>query len=171
MMNYDADTMEQLSDFPPLAFLTWGATVDIIAIISQHSSIGKAESGPKDFFISLRIVDSSQPNGVVVRVFRPHKAALPDVQVGDVVLLRSFKIQSRGRGFIALSTDNSAWAIWREEGDEAVCAGPPVEFGDEEEKYVGEIRGWYRGLDEKKREEMEQRPKEDLTAGVNATVE
>ncbi|KAI5792803.1 hypothetical protein FPQ18DRAFT_258715 [Pyronema domesticum] len=160
-----------LSDFPPLAFLTWGATVDIIAIISQHSSIGKAESGPKDFFISLRIVDSSQPNGVVVRVFRPHKAALPNVQVGDVVLLRSFKIQSRGRGFIALSTDNSAWAIWREEGDEAVCAGPPVEFGDEEEKYVGEIREWYRGLDEKKREEMEQRPKEDLTAGVKATVE
>lgn len=40
----------------------------------------------------MRIVDSSFPAGMTATVLRPHKEALPVVQLGDVVLLRSFKV-------------------------------------------------------------------------------
>jgi len=84
----------QLSDFPPLAFLSWGSTVDLIGVVSQYSSIAQAESGQKDYYMALRIVDSSQNMGIIMRIFRPYKTALPEVEVGDVVMLRSFKVSS-----------------------------------------------------------------------------
>lgn len=67
-----------------------------------------------------------------------------------------------------MSTENSAWAVWKEHGKQrpAVCAGPPVEYGDEEETYVASIGTWYMGLDPQYRETMEHRPKEELVAGI-----
>ena len=63
------------------------------------------------------------------------------------------------------STENSAWAVWKKHGTEpAVCAGPPVEYGDGEQGYVEAIGKWYEGLGEKVRQEMERRPKEGLAA-------
>lgn len=81
----------QLSDFPPLAFLSWGNTVDVIGVVCQFHLIHRAETGPKDYKLVVRIVDSSQPLGVTMSLFRPHREALPEVDVGDVVMLRSFK--------------------------------------------------------------------------------
>ena len=86
------DNPKQLSDFPALAFLSWGATVDVLGVVCQASPIHKAESGPKDYYMAVRIVDSSQPSGIIMRVFRPFKTALPEVVVGDVILLRAFKV-------------------------------------------------------------------------------
>lgn len=43
--------------------------------------------------MSMRVVDSSLPVGITATVLRPHKDALPAVEVGDVVLLRSFKVR------------------------------------------------------------------------------
>jgi hypothetical protein len=52
----------------------------------------RAESGQRDYYTAVRIVDSSQPSGIIMRLFRPYKSALPEVEVGDVVMLRSFKV-------------------------------------------------------------------------------
>ena len=47
-----------------------------------------------------------------------------------------------------------------------MCAGPPVEYGDEEEAYVASIGAWYVNLDPKTRENMERKPKGELVAGI-----
>jgi len=52
----------------------------------------RAESGQRDYYTAVRIVDSSQTSGIIMRLFRPYKSALPEVEVGDVVMLRSFKV-------------------------------------------------------------------------------
>lgn len=157
-----------LSDFPPLVFLSWGATVDVIGVVSQFSPVARAESGPKDYYMAIRIVDSSLQSGIIMRIFRPYREALPEVDVGDVVLLRSFKTVSQKRKLMGVSTENSAWAVWKNHGKErpAMCAGPPVEYGDEEEAYVENIGAWYAGLSEKKRAEMESKSREELAAGA-----
>lgn len=58
--------------------------------------------------------------------------------------------------------------MWKDYGKQrpAICAGPPVEYGDEEEAYVASIGKWYLNLDPKYRENMERRPKEELVAGI-----
>lgn len=65
---------------------------------------------------------------------------------------------------MGVSTENSAWAVWKDAGRArpAICAGPPVEYADEEERYVADIGAWYQGLDEKTRTEMEGKPMNDL---------
>lgn len=40
-------------------------------------------------------------------------------------------------------------------------AGPPVEYGEQEEHYVEDIGAWYVGLDKNTREEMEREREED----------
>ena len=56
--------------------------------------------------------------------------------------------------------------MWKKYGTEsAVCAGPPVEYGDGEQEYVEAIGRWYEALGEKARQEMEGKPKEELVAG------
>jgi hypothetical protein len=66
-----------------------------------------------------------------------------------------------------MSTENSAWAVWKDHGKgPAVCAGPPVEYGDGEEQYVDAIGTWYEYLDPKLRREMEGKPGEELVAGA-----
>jgi len=40
----------------------------------------------------MRLVDSSTPYGIAATALRPYKEALPIVEVGDVVLLREFKV-------------------------------------------------------------------------------
>jgi hypothetical protein len=82
----------QLSDFPPLVFLSWGAIVDVIGVVSQFSPVARAETGQRDYYMAVRIVDSSLQSGIIMRLFRPYKEALPEVDVGDVVLLRAFKV-------------------------------------------------------------------------------
>ena len=69
---------------------------------------------------------------------------------------------------MGVSTENSAWAVWRDRGKgrPAVCAGPPVEYGDEEEGYVEAIGKWYGGLSVKRRQDMEAKPREELVAGI-----
>ena len=82
----------KLSDFPALVFLAWGSVVDVIGVVAQHTPIQQAKGGTRDFYVAMRIVDSSRPQGIVMRIFRPYEEALPQVEVGDVVLLRSFVV-------------------------------------------------------------------------------
>lgn len=59
--------------------------------------------------------------------------------------------------FVATSTTNSAWAVWKENGKgrPVNISGPPVEYGDQEERYVEDIGAWYAELDTDTRVEME----------------
>ncbi|CAZ81201.1 unnamed protein product [Tuber melanosporum] len=154
---FESGVTTNLSDFPALCSLTWGALVDIIGVVTRRKPIQRAKGGQKDFFISMRLVDSSTPYGIAATALRPHKEALPIVEVGDVVLLREFKISSVKRSLVATSTSNSAWAVWKNLGKEraAVVSGPPVEYGPEEEKYVEGIGKWYGSLDAGTREDLE----------------
>lgn len=83
-----------LSDFPALSSLTWGAVVDIIGVVSRFRPTKRAKGGQKDWYIGMRVVDSSLSVGITATILRPYKEALPMVDVGDVVLLRSFKVCS-----------------------------------------------------------------------------
>lgn len=81
-----------LSDFPALSSLTWGAVVDIIGVVSLFRPMKRAKGGQKDWYMSMRVVDSSLLAGITATILRPYKEALPTVEVGDVMLLRSFKV-------------------------------------------------------------------------------
>ncbi|CUS10565.1 unnamed protein product [Tuber aestivum] len=161
---FESGVTTNLSDFPALCSLTWGALVDIIGVVARRKPIQRAKGGQKDFYISMRLVDSSTPYGIVATALRPYKEALPIVEVGDVVLLREFKISSVKRSLVATSTSNSAWAVWKNLGKEraAVVSGPPVEYGPEEEKYVEGIGKWYGSLDAGTREDLENDSEDEL---------
>ena len=152
-----------------------GNTVDVVAVVTNETQAPeRAKAGPKDYHTVFRITDPSlaRESSVRVEVFRPWHAKLPVAQVGDGVLLRSFAVKSRKRQPYLLSTDASAWCIWRydEEGDEKEnvekpawarrhrtssffgvreeVKGPPVELGEEERQRAVELRGWWQGLHE-----------------------
>jgi hypothetical protein len=108
---------------------------------------------------------------VRVEVYRPWKAVLPAAEVGDVVLLRSFVVKSKKRQAYLLSTDTSAWCVWRfaehskatARGGTAVgddgkpvwarrmshievreeVKGPPVEYGVAEKEQARKLRDWW----------------------------
>ncbi|PWW72750.1 hypothetical protein C7212DRAFT_285780 [Tuber magnatum] len=166
---FESGVTTNLSDFPALCSLTWGALVDIIGVVARRKPIQRAKGGQKDFYISMRVVDSSTPYGIVATALRPYKEALPIVEVGDVVLLREFKISSVKRSLVATSTSNSAWAVWKNLGKEraAVVSGPPVEYGPEEEKYVEGIGRWYGSLDAGTLEDLENDSEDELGEGAS----
>lgn len=54
------------------------------------------------------------------------------------------KITTNKHDFVATSTPNSAWAVWRENSKgPPVITGPPVEYGEGEEAYVAAIAEWF----------------------------
>lgn len=155
----------------PSSQLSYGTqTVDVFAVVTAHTTEpARAKGGPRDYYTILRIADStiSLTSDVRVEMFRPWKATLPVAGVGDVVLLRAFAIKSRRRRAYLLSTDASAWCVWRHEeasiedgkrkkpiwaqtaGEQSQRVtreeinGPPVEFGDAERRHAHELRLWW----------------------------
>ncbi|EMC94274.1 hypothetical protein BAUCODRAFT_36741 [Baudoinia panamericana UAMH 10762] len=99
-------------------------TVDVLAAVADSTKPPeRSKNGPRDYFTVFRVSDSSISANATfeVQVFRPWKAVLPVAEVGDVILLRSFAVKSRKRQPYLLSTDASAWCVWR-------CGSP---HGDE----------------------------------------
>lgn len=130
-------------------------TTDILAVVSTTpSEPHRPKNGPRDYMLELTLTDpSAAPSGVsIAHIFRPHKASLPVVQTGDVVLLRRFQVVSmKGRGFGVRAGDASAWAVF-EKGDEEMLPqikGPPVEVLGEEVAYAEGLRRWWSVLDDK----------------------
>jgi hypothetical protein len=146
--------------------------VDILAIVVDSTKDPiRAKGGPRDYYTVFKVMDPSIPTSSPVRVevFRPWKAVLPAADVGDVVLLRGFVVKSRKRQPYLLSTDSSAWCVWRfaehndnegrvaeNEADKSVRArrmshievreevkGPPVEYGSAEKDEAKKLRDWW----------------------------
>lgn len=143
----------------------------------------RAKAGPRDYITIFRIADTSisAHNGVRVEVFRPWKATLPIALAGDVILLRGFTVKSRKRQAYLLSTDTSAWCVWRYESTSAAddeqskpiwahrrssssgnavreeMKGPPVELGEEERKHAAYLHQWWQAL------KGQEQPQESIT--------
>ncbi|PIA91481.1 hypothetical protein CB0940_09500 [Cercospora beticola] len=151
-------------------------TIDILAVVTDDTKAPeRAKGGPRDYFTIFKIADpststSAKVSSVRVEVFRPWHATLPVAQKGDVILLRSFAVKSRKRQPYLLSTDASAWLVWRfgEDAQRPGSAGspkrstrrgslvgpgvreevkgPPVELGSEERQRARELREWWQGV-------------------------
>ena len=155
----------------PSSQLSFGPnTVDIFAVVTdQTKEAARAKAGPRDYFTVFHISDASLPSQMDTRVevFRPWMATLPVAQTGDVILLRDFAVKSRKRQAYLLSTDSSAWCVWRYQDAAKVSddvqkpvwarkagvedgsaireeiKGPPVELGEEEREHARHLRVWW----------------------------
>jgi hypothetical protein len=149
-------------------------TVDVLAVVTDFTKEPKrAKGGPRDYYTIFRVTDANMSSSTDVRVevFRPWKAVLPAADIGDVVLLRAFVVKSKKRQPYLLSTDSSAWCVWRfaehnkatarggatgKDGEQPVWArrmshtevreevkGPPVEYGMAEKEQARKLRDWW----------------------------
>jgi hypothetical protein len=149
-------------------------TVDILAVVTDITKEPqRSKGGPRDYYTVCRVTDPSMSASadVLVEVFRPWKAVLPAADVGDVVLLRAFIVKSKKRQAYLLSTDTSAWCVWRfaehskatarvgaTTGDDGKpvwvrrmshsevreeVKGPPVEYGLAEKEQARKLREWW----------------------------
>ncbi len=126
----------------------FGQLVDVIAACQHDSPLPvRSKSGPRDYRITLRLVDpslaSERQQGVSTQIFRPYENALPRVCRGDVVVLHDFRVRSRRREISLLSTDTSAWAVFRKGGSEGDISGPPLEYGAAETDLAGILLHWW----------------------------
>jgi len=144
-----------LSYFAPLSTLAqhFNTTIDVFATVVSATKIARSNKGPRDYFETIYITDPSSatsdsvPPITATQIFRPYKIALPLAQTGDVILLRNFKVQTQKQKPMLLSTDASAWAVFRK-GHEVQIRGPEVEFGAEERGFVRGMFEWWGSLDE-----------------------
>lgn len=119
----------------------------------------RAKFGPKDFFTTIFLADPSiQDPGTTItaQIFRPRKTALPTVSRGDIVLLRRFKVQTQSHKPILLSTDESAWAVYKIDPSSGkngpadttvteppIVSGPPIEYGPFEGDNATRLLQWW----------------------------
>ena len=136
-----------LSYFAPLSTLRshYNSTISVLALVIASTIVTRAAAGPKDYHMTLYVTDpssSSPPSVTSARLFRPSKFPFPEARQGDAILLRNFRVVSYRKQLGLLSTDSSAWAIFRR-GDEPQIRGPPIEFGAEERCFARGHWDWW----------------------------
>ncbi|BFZ59898.1 hypothetical protein YB2330_000920 [Saitoella coloradoensis] len=158
----EAGLTSQLADYPSLRDLTsrFGVIVDVIGIVVGHAGPDKTK-GP-DFLSTFQIVDPSLDTAstLTVNIFRRPRSyhpSMPEPVDGTVLLLRNFQIQSFNRKPLAVSTEQSSWAVFAENGQHQIPA-IPVEFGEEEEKYVKQLQNWWSTSDRTVQPQPRSRP-------------
>lgn len=163
----------QLPDYLALRTLrtSLNKTVDVLAVCtSTPEQAHRPKHGPRDYMLELIVTDPSMsPSGVcVAHIFRPHQAALPVAQGGDVILLRHVQVVSiKDRGFGVRAGDASAWAVF-EQGDEQALPqikGPPVEVGEEEVEYAEGLKRWWKLQGENALDKIQRATQKALQAG------
>ena len=141
----------EYSYFPPLGALSshFGTETDVLAFVVAAGSISRSGGGRRDHTLSIYITDFSMRQSVfkhqplvTAQIFRPDKVCLPDVEHGDSILLRSFRVQSFHRNVSLISTETSAWVVFRE-NTAPQTRGPPVEFGPHERSYARGHWNWW----------------------------
>ncbi|MCJ1286062.1 hypothetical protein MMC26_005404 [Xylographa opegraphella] len=143
----------QFSYFAPLSTIEqhYNSTVDVLATVVSSTKASRAIKGPRDYNQTVYITDSSSslgdsiPSYTTAQIFRPYKQALPVLQTGDALLLRNFKVQMQKHEPMLLSTEYSAWAVFRKDTDVQIH-GPHVEFGDEEAGFAETLTEWWHSL-------------------------
>jgi len=143
---YATGLRSRLSYFAPLSTLfdNFNSVLDTISVVVETSAPVRTKTGPRDYFMSLRLTDPSLSGTTLfAQIFRPHKVALPIVTDGDVVLLRNFRVKTFNHAPLLLSTNISSWAVFYEEKAEPRITGAPLEYGPEETGYANGLRDWY----------------------------
>ncbi|KAF5656606.1 hypothetical protein FHETE_10916 [Fusarium heterosporum] len=144
---------------------------DILAVVTQTPAHPhRPKHGPRDFMLTLSLTDpSTAPTQVrVVNIFRPHLTSLPEVEAGDVILLRRVKVVSmKGRGFGVRSEDSSSWAVSKSNDKEILSQvkGPPVETTAEEIEYAKGLRQWWSLQDDSAMDKIETASRKVTEAG------
>ena len=143
-----------LSYFAPLSTLRshYNETTSVLALVIASTAVSRATAGPKDYHMTIHITDpssASPPSVTSARIFRPSKFPFPEAQQGDAILLRNFRVVSYRKHLGLLSTDNSAWAVFRR-GEEPQIRGPPVEFGAEERGFARGHWDWWGTVERQK---------------------
>ena len=149
-----------LSYFVPLATLPshFATAVDVLVIALSSTPVTRATSGPKDYNQSLYITDPSsstlQHSVTTVQIFRPNNRCFPIVEKGAALLLRDFKVQPFEKRLLLLSTESSAWAVFRK-GADVQTRGPPVEYGAAERGFARGLWDWWASLGDGARRRLE----------------
>ena len=149
-----------LSYFVPLATLPshFATAVDVLVIALSSTPVTRATSGPKDYHQSLYITDPSsltlQHTVTTVQIFRPNNRCFPIVEKGAALLLRDFKVQPFQKSLLLLSTESSAWAVFRR-GADVQIRGPPVEYGAAERGFARGLWDWWASLGDGERRRLE----------------
>lgn len=159
-----------VSYYVPLPTLAshFGTIVDVLSIVLSSTPVTRTTSGPKDYNQTIYITDPAAnrqtPNTPVVaaQVFRPSDKCFPTVEKGDAILLRDFKVQTLKRQAILLSTQSSAWAVFRRSAPlDVQIRGPPVELGPEERLFARGLWRWRDNTTQVEKEIMDDKvPKE-----------
>lgn len=135
-----------LSYYAPLSTLLshFNNPTSVLAIVHSFGAIAQSISGPRDYHQSIYLTDPSSVSCPLTwaRIFRPTESAFPNLIQGDAILLRNFKVQGFQNRIGLLSTNSSAWAVFRQDTDVQV-RGPPVEFGPEERSFARALWNWW----------------------------
>lgn len=135
-----------LSYYAPLSTLLshFNNPTSVLATVHSFNAITQSMSGPRDYHQSLYLTDPSSVSCplTLTRIFRPNQSAFPNLIQGDAILLRNFKVQSFQNRVGLLSTNSSAWAVFRQD-TEVQVRGPPVEFGPEERSFARALWNWW----------------------------
>ena len=137
--------------------------IDVLAICVSATKPVKAKSGRRDFLQTLYLSDpssSTMPTTITTaNLFRPFDVALPSPTLGEVILLRECKVESRQKKMMLSSTSTSSWALWRRNADGEAAGmevkGPPIEVGPEERGVVRGLSAWWDSLDKGFRDRIE----------------
>ncbi|KAK6066841.1 hypothetical protein SCUP234_11897 [Seiridium cupressi] len=162
---------DELSDCTTLKVLRQhtGQALEVMAVaMMTPPDPRRAKGGPREYMMSFTITDHSiSPSSVVeAQLYRPHKESLPQVKMGDVVLLRSFTVVSlKGKGYGLRTNEGSSWAVFDKEDEPAQIKGPPVEYGVAETAFAAYLREWYGLLDEKAKQKLEKANQTMVEAG------
>ena len=149
-----------LSYFVPLATMPshFATNVDVLVIALSSTPVTRASSGPKDYNQSLYITDPSsltlQHSVTTAQIFRPNNRCFPIVEKGAALLLRDFKVQPFEKRLLLLSTESSAWAVFRK-GADVQIRGPPVEYGAAERGFARGLWDWWASLGDGARRQLE----------------
>ncbi|RFN47588.1 hypothetical protein FIE12Z_8178 [Fusarium flagelliforme] len=144
---------------------------DILAVVTQTPpQPHRPKHGPRDFMLTLSLTDpSTAPTQVrVAHIFRPHLTSLPEVESGDVILLRRFKVVSmKGRDFGIRSEDSSSWAVSKPNDEQILSQvkGPPIETTPEEIEYAKGLRHWWSLQDDSAMNKIETASRKVTEAG------
>lgn len=162
---FPAGFRTSLAYYAPLSTLHshFNALISVLAIVRSSTPPKRANSGPRDFYNSLSLTDPSSASSspITAQIFRPKEVAFPATNPGDAILLRNFKVQSFNGRFGLLSTDSSAWAVFRS-GEDVQVRGPPVEFGAEERGFARGLGRWWGSIREGKAKAIELKDEEEV---------
>ncbi|CEI39293.1 hypothetical protein FVEN_g10440 [Fusarium venenatum] len=141
-----------LPDFLPLKSLRGNIDkiTDVLAVVTQTPPQPQPQKHGRlrRFMLTLTLTDpSTAPNQVrVANIFGTYLTSLPEVESGDIILLRRVKVVAMtGRNFGVRSEDLSSWAVSKPNDEQVLSQvkGLPVEITTEEIEHAKGLRQWW----------------------------